>query len=76
MNRNTRTRLQEIRRRIKRRLEGTRGDLGRPMFRTFVNALITIPCQILFTEQRLVYRVLHYNIHLPVFFPLCTAVRY
>jgi hypothetical protein len=34
VNRKTRKRLQKIKRRIERRLEGTRGDLGRPMFRT------------------------------------------
>jgi len=44
-------------------------------FRTFLNAFIKIPCQILRTGRRLVYRVLHYNIHLPVFFRLCTALR-
>lgn len=44
-------------------------------FRTFLNAFIKIPCQILRTGRQRVYRVLHYNIHLPVFFRLCTALR-
>jgi len=44
-------------------------------FRTFLNAFIKIPCQILRAGRRLVYRVLQYNIHLPVFFRLCTVLR-
>ena len=44
-------------------------------FRTFLNAFIKIPCQIVRTGRQLVYRVLHYNEHLPVFFRLCTALR-
>jgi hypothetical protein len=44
-------------------------------FRTFLNAFINIPCQIVRTGRKLVYRVLHYNPHLPVFFRLCTALR-
>jgi len=44
-------------------------------FRTFPNAFIKIPCQILRTGRRLAYRVLHYNVHLPVFSRLLTALR-
>lgn len=44
-------------------------------FRTFLNAFINIPCQIVRTGRKLVYRVLHYNPNLPVFFRLCTALR-
>ena len=44
-------------------------------FRTFLNAFIKIPCQIIRTGRKLVYRVLHYNRHLPVFFRLCTVLR-
>jgi hypothetical protein len=44
-------------------------------FRTFLNAFIKIPCQIVRTGRQLVYRVLHYNEHLPVFFRLCAALR-
>ena len=44
-------------------------------FRTFLNTFIKIPCQIIRTGRKLVYRVLHYNQHLPVFFRLCKALR-
>ena len=44
-------------------------------FRTFLNAFIRIPCQIVRAGRRLVYRVLSYNAHLPLFFRLCTALR-
>ena len=44
-------------------------------FRTFVNAFIKIPCQILRTGRKLIYRVLSYNPNLPVFFRLATALR-
>ena len=44
-------------------------------FRTFLNAFIKIPCQIIHTGRKLVYRVLHYNSYLPTFFRLCTALR-
>jgi hypothetical protein len=44
-------------------------------FRTFVNAFIKIPCQIVRAGRKLIYRVLSYNPHLPVFFRLSTALR-
>jgi len=44
-------------------------------FKTFLNAFIKLPCQIVRTGRRLVYRVLAYNPHLPVFFRLCDALR-
>ncbi len=44
-------------------------------FRTFVNAFIKIPCQIVRLGRQLVYRVLHYHPHLPLFFRLCEALR-
>jgi hypothetical protein len=44
-------------------------------FRTFLNAFIKIPCQIIRSGRKLVYRVLSYNPHLPVFFRLATALR-
>jgi hypothetical protein len=44
-------------------------------FRTFLNAFIKIPCQIVRTGRRLIYRVLSYNPNLPVFFRLSTALR-
>jgi len=44
-------------------------------FRTFLNAFLRIPCQIVRSGRTLIYRVLSYNPHLPVFFRLCTALR-
>jgi hypothetical protein len=44
-------------------------------FRTFLNAFIKLPCQIVRAGGRLIYRVLAYRRHLPVFFRLCTALR-
>jgi hypothetical protein len=44
-------------------------------FRTFLNAFIKVPCQIVRTGRRLIYRVLSYNPHLPVFFRLCRVLR-
>ncbi len=44
-------------------------------FRTFVNAFIKLPCQIVLTGRRLVYRLLSYNPHLPVFFRLTDVLR-
>jgi len=44
-------------------------------FRTFLNAFIQVPCQIVHIGRTLIYRVLHYNPNLPVFFRLATALR-
>jgi hypothetical protein len=44
-------------------------------FRTFLNAFIKLPCQIVRAGRRLIYRVLAYRPHLPVFFRLCAALR-
>ena len=44
-------------------------------FRTFLNAFIKIPCQIIHSGRKLIYRVLSYNPHLPVFFRLSKALR-
>ena len=44
-------------------------------FRTFVNAFIHVPCQLLRTGRRLVYRLLAWNPHLPIFFRLVDALR-
>jgi hypothetical protein len=44
-------------------------------FRTFLNAFIKLPCQIVRAGRRLVYRVLAYRPYLPVFFRLCGALR-
>lgn len=44
-------------------------------FKTFLNAFIKIPCQIVRQGRKLIYRVLHNNPYLPVFFRLCTVLR-
>ena len=44
-------------------------------FRTFLNAFIKIPCQIVRAGRKLIYRVLSYNPNLSVFFRLTTALR-
>jgi hypothetical protein len=44
-------------------------------FKTFINALIAIPCQIVRQARRVVYRVLAYNPHQPLFFRLLDALR-
>jgi hypothetical protein len=44
-------------------------------FRTFLNAFIKIPCQIVRAGRKLIYRVLSYNPHLPVFFRLSKVLR-
>jgi len=44
-------------------------------FKTFLNAFMKIPCQIIRAGRQLVYRVLSYNPYLPVFFRLSTALR-
>jgi hypothetical protein len=44
-------------------------------FRTFLNAFIKVPCQIVRAGRRLVYRVLGYHHHLPIFFRLARVLR-
>jgi len=44
-------------------------------FKTFLNAFIKIPCQIIRTGRQLIYRVLNYNPHLPVFFRMASVLR-
>jgi hypothetical protein len=44
-------------------------------FRTFLNAFIRIPCQIVRSGRKLIYRVLTYNPNLPIFFRLSTVLR-
>lgn len=44
-------------------------------FKTFVNAFVRIPCQIVRTGRRLVYRLLSWNPHLPIFFRLVDQLR-
>ena len=44
-------------------------------FKTFVTAFVRIPCQIVRTGRRLVYRLLSWNPHLPIFFRLADRLR-
>ena len=44
-------------------------------FRTFLNAFMLLPCQIIKTGRKLVYRLLSWNPHLPIFFRLIDALR-
>jgi hypothetical protein len=44
-------------------------------FKTFLNAFIKISCQIVRSGRKLIYRVLNFNPHLPVFFRLCRVLR-
>jgi hypothetical protein len=44
-------------------------------FKTFVNAFVRLPCQILRTGHKLVYRLLGWNLHQPIFFRLVGVLR-
>ena len=44
-------------------------------FKTFVNALVKLPCQVVEQGRRRRLRVLAWNEHLPVFFRLCAVLR-
>jgi Transposase DDE domain group 1 len=44
-------------------------------FKTFVNAFVRLPCQIVQTGRKLVYRLLAWNPYQPIFFRLVSALR-
>jgi hypothetical protein len=44
-------------------------------FKTFVQAFVRLPCQVLRTGRKLVYRLLSWNPHQPVFFRLLDVLR-
>jgi Transposase DDE domain group 1 len=44
-------------------------------FKTFINALVAIPCQIVRQARRVVYRVIAYNPYQPIFFRLLETLR-
>jgi hypothetical protein len=44
-------------------------------FKTFVNAFVRLPCQVIRTGRKLVMRLLSWNPHLPIFFRLVSALR-
>ena len=44
-------------------------------FKTFVQMFVRLPCQIVRTGRRLIYRLLSWNPHLPIFFRLVDRLR-
>lgn len=44
-------------------------------FKTFVNAFVRLPCQIVRTGRRLLYRLLSWNPHQRIFFRVATVLR-
>ena len=44
-------------------------------FKTFVNAFVRLPCQIVHTGRKLVYRLLAWNPYQGIFFRLVGALR-
>jgi hypothetical protein len=44
-------------------------------FKTFVNAFVRLPCQIIRTGRKLVYRLLGWNPYQPIFFRLVDVLR-
>ncbi len=44
-------------------------------FKTFVNAFVRLPCQIIRTGRKLVYRLLGWNPYQPIFFRMFQALR-
>lgn len=61
--------------RWRQRRESERRGVLRMEFKTFVNAFVKLPCQIVEQGRRTLLRVLTWNEHLPVFFRLCTVLR-
>jgi len=49
--------------------------LLRMEFKTFVNAMVKLPCQIVRQARRTIFRVLAWNPYLPIFFRLCAVLR-
>ena len=47
----------------------------RSEFKTFVNAFVRLPCQLVRTGRKLVYRLLSWNPHQAIFFRLVSALR-
>lgn len=44
-------------------------------FRTFLNTFVLLPCQIITTGRKLIYRLLSWNPHLSIFFRLINKLR-
>ena len=45
-------------------------------FRTFLNHFINMPCQIIRAGRRIIYRLLSWSLHQPIFFRLVDALRH
>jgi len=63
---------------VGRHQEAYRADKQRVLgweFKTFVQAFVALPCQIVHTGGRLVYRLLSWNPHQPIFFRLVDVLR-
>src|SRR5262249_42220843 len=57
-----------------KRREGKQWVLGLE-FKSFVNAFVRLPCQVIRAAGKLVYRLLGWNPHLPIFFRVVGALR-
>ena len=44
-------------------------------FRTFLNAFMLLPCQIIQSGRKLIYRLLSWNPHLDIFFRLISQLK-
>jgi hypothetical protein len=67
--------LLPVKGRWKTRRESEKRRVLRMEFRTFLNAFMRVPCQIVRTGRRIVYRVLSWNRWRDVFFRMFDAVR-
>ena len=50
-------------------------DIVRMEFKNFLNSFILLPCQIVYTGRRLVYRILTYSKHLETFFETLNFIK-
>lgn len=55
--------------------EAERETWLRMEFKTFVNAVMLVPCQIVRQARRTIYRVLNWNPYLESFFRLCDRLN-
>jgi hypothetical protein len=67
--------LLPVQKRWQAKHEEERCKLLRMEFKTFVNAIVKVPCQIVKQARRIIFRVLHWNPHLSTFFRLCDVLR-
>ena len=61
--------------RWKEQHQAQKRSLLRIEFRTFINTFVRLPCQIIRSGRRLIYRLLGWNPYLPVFFRLAHVLR-